>query len=257
MKKVFVNTSDSLNGSHRSKIRTHMNGMVRDKKNILYTTICLIHAEFPVSFYIINEYSNKLHINGVDVYIEHGNYNANTFLSYFNTLSYGEMSVSNSTGKFIITGTVHISHSLSTIGNIMGFDRDITSVNNVLIMPFPCNFSNVKNILIKSDNLILNNYSQTGDSSIISSIQKNVPHYSTIYYNNFAPTGQLIRNVTLDYLDIDICDDKGRLINFNNLVSYLTFEIISYTKFSSEKMTLHEMTLKNTNVRDKIDDENK
>ena len=52
------NGSDIKNNTtFNSDMKFYIPKLVRKDKSILYNTIKIIHAEFPYSFYIINEYN--------------------------------------------------------------------------------------------------------------------------------------------------------------------------------------------------------
>ena len=52
-----------LNGNLKSHINYIIPQLVTQGQNILYNTIKISHIEMPYSFYIINEYNNKLKIS--------------------------------------------------------------------------------------------------------------------------------------------------------------------------------------------------
>ena len=238
-KKIFMSSENSNNGSMKSVFKADINGIIANHKDVIYATIRLLHCEIPVSFYVINDTNNKMKINNILYTFPNGNYNANTFITEFENLTGMSMSINNSTGVFKISDSLEFVlnyDSEVTIGEIMGYDREMTSTNKSLTLSYPCNFSGTKNIYVKSQNLILDNYNNTtGDITTIANIQKNVPMYKTIHYTNHSNSAQVIKNNNLNSLQIELRDEKNKILNFNNMNSYFTFEIIEYIRIYPEK----------------------
>ena len=67
------------NGSKNSNLLFQLQGLLKYDKHILYNQISVIHAEIPISFYVINSTNNKLYINATLYTLTNGNYNATTF----------------------------------------------------------------------------------------------------------------------------------------------------------------------------------
>jgi hypothetical protein len=233
-KKIFLSSENSDNGTKKSVFSASITGIISRHNNVLYSTIKLLHCEIPVSFYVINEHNNRITINNINYVFDYGNYNANTFIAYFNNLTGLTLSISTSTGKFKLTsGTSFTIYNIdSTCQKIMGFDSDLVSVANEVVFSFPCNFIGTQNIVINSNNLIVDNYdTKHKNVTTIANIQKNVSYYKTIYYTNMSNTAQHIKNIDLDKIEIELRDDNNKLIDFNNIDSFLTFEVIQYMKF--------------------------
>ena len=74
------NGGDVKNNNLKSDIIFNIPNLIKDEKNILYNTVSIVHCEIPYSFYIINEYNNLLSLSTGNIYIDYGNYNANSFM---------------------------------------------------------------------------------------------------------------------------------------------------------------------------------
>ena len=51
---------DKLNGTYLSKIHFSFSGLLKNEKNLIRSYITVLNAQFPVSFYIIDETDNIL-----------------------------------------------------------------------------------------------------------------------------------------------------------------------------------------------------
>ena len=238
-KKIFISSENATNGKMKSMFKADINGIISKHKDVLYSTIRLLHCEIPISFYVINNTNNQMKINNTIYTFPVGNYNANTFIAEFNSLTGMSMTINNSTGILKITDGLEFNLNYDsdvTIGEILGYDSEMTSTNKSLILTYPCNFAATKNIYVKSQNLILDNYNNiSGDITTIANIQNNVPMYKTIHYTNYSNNSQVIKNNILDSLELELRNEKNKLIDFNNMNSYLTFEIIEYIRVYPEK----------------------
>jgi len=55
------------------------NGILKKEKEILYNLISVVHAEIPVSYYIVNATNNYLSMSTGNYTLSNGNYNATSF----------------------------------------------------------------------------------------------------------------------------------------------------------------------------------
>lgn len=246
-KQYYLNPSAGTqkNGSFYSDVNFYLNGIIKDDPNILYNTISIIHAEIPYSFYIINEYNNKLVLSTGTINIPYGNYNANSLIKYINTQTPTNMTLSfdSTTGKMKITYNQFFSVlSTSTIQEVLGFDynKTYTSSGNVIQFPYPLNCLGTKNLFIKSNVLLQNYNSVTQDYVTLSSIPVSVEPYSIILYNNYANSNFIIKNKVLDNLEIQIYDDNNNLVDFNNVEWNITIEITSYISANFNNTNLNQ-----------------
>ena len=129
------NASKYINGSAKSNVQFNFIGLLREDKDIIRTSLSILNAQIPVSFYIITANNNKFIYgdnNVGDQYtitIPVGNYDANTLIAYMNTqlsLVYPFiMSINSSTGKLVVSTTsvydrIRIYSALSSCAEIFG-----------------------------------------------------------------------------------------------------------------------------------------
>ncbi len=206
---------------------------------VQYMTIKCLHAEIPYSFYIVNEYNNLLSIscNGTrsDIYVPYGNYNANSFMKYLQTVLPSGVSISFNTtnGKFSLSFSGNMTvNSNSTCYILMGFKKgvDINSNNNKIDFEYLANFIGSKNIYLKIPNLILDNYNVTTlDRATLSNIPVNVSPFSLIMYQNSSGSSTIIKSIQVpDQLILQLTDDQNNLIDFNNTEFSITLQIDFY-----------------------------
>jgi hypothetical protein len=246
-KQYFLNPSAGTqkNGSFYSDVNFFINTLIKDDPNILYHTITIIHAEIPYSFYIINEYNNKLVLSTGTINIPYGNYNANSLLKYINSQvpTNMVMSFDSSTGKMKLTYNQFFSIlSSSNVQEVLGLDYNKTysSSNNVIQFPYPINVLGTKNLFIKS-NVILQNYnSVTQDYVTLSSIPVSVEPYGIILYNNYSNSTFIVKNRILDNLEIQIYDDNNNLVDFNNVEWNITIEVTAYVSANFNNTNLSQ-----------------
>ena len=220
------NSTQKLNGSWNSSIIYDFQDTIRDKSQLFKMKCSVLTFTSPNSIYIINETNNLLSITvgGVitNYIVPYGNYNSKTFIStLLGILPAGfSISLNNINNKFTIKYTQDFTiNSISTIYDIMGFSlgTNYASTSYSLTLPFTCNFNGLANLNISFSNLNTNNYNSfsKSTSSIIQSIPIATGAGQITYYktNNYSFD---INQNSIDFIQIDIQDDLGNFINFNN-----------------------------------------
>jgi hypothetical protein len=157
--------------------------------------------------------------------VPYGNYNSNNFQTILLTLLPAGFAISLNQYNNIFTLT-HATYdftinSMSTIYQIMGFKKftSYSSSFKSLTFPFTCNFSGLNSINIFCENIKtknLDSFIELTPSSIISTIPINNSQGGMIYFQKYNDFCFDLKDDTIDYLDILICDDLGNQINFNN-----------------------------------------
>jgi hypothetical protein len=229
-----ISSANDTNGSFKSIVNVTLPDLAFHMDNIQNAYISVNHAEVANSFYVVNYTNDVIVIDSIAYALPRGNYNVNTFIAQLLLLIPASFSITYSsiTTKFTFTNsiadfTINASSSASTINNIVGLGTtDITSTALTLTLPHVVNFLPLPRINFRSNFLKLNNYSSTDNSSdIFLSLQNNAPQNSVIYYTNQTNTRNLIQDRNITSFDITVTDDFNRLINFNNVDWYLTFQI--------------------------------
>ena len=240
--RLITISSDSAtlynNGDFLSDMYFKFDGMLKDEDDIIYSQISIHTAQIPISFYIVNVYNNKFvykySTNSITtVYFDVGNYNANTFLTYFNSVIPNVVLVFNKiNGKFTISSNNSlIIYPDSTCYKLLGLKAGITYSDTtspyIIQPPFPCQFQGISRIKINSNEL--SGYSMdsaTGSySPLIDCITVNSSAFGVILFQNVINLKTPLRNHTLNGFDIQFMDDDNNLINFNGCEWNLTLEL--------------------------------
>ena len=241
---LTASAGTSNNSYFKSDVVFDITDLLKDDTNILYNTISIIHCEIPYSFYVVNEYNNLLSLSTGDIYIDYGNYNANSLLKAINLKVPTNMllSFNSTTGKFSLSYNNSFTiNTTTTMYKLLGLEnKQYTSSQNIINFPYPANLLGTKNLYIKS-NLMLSNFNSiTKDYITIASIPVNVEPYSIVLYNNYTTSSHIIKNRKLDYIEIKLHDDNNNLVDFNNVDWTITIEITSYVQTSFTNINLKQ-----------------
>lgn len=236
--KLFSVTSNTAttknNGSFLSDVAFECNNFIH-AEGIINLDVALIHAEIPVSFYVINEYNHilrfKMDTDPIEtVYVPYGNYNSSSLITALNTVI--------NHANFVITinkltGKLLFSHNKAfiiyndfdfSIGTVLGFNPN--TINNsvgvsnpyTLTPPNLLNLLGAKKINIVSNELNTINYSsEVGSLSMLSSIAIDQPAYGLVIYENKSGIKHNLRVRDINKVDIQLLDENHNLINFNNI----------------------------------------
>jgi hypothetical protein len=232
---ITLNSQDGeqINGTYLSNIRFNFSGLLQDDIYLVRTYITVLNAQFPVSFYIIDDTDNILYytVNGLFnvITITPGNYNGNQMVSTLNTEFTSKSSpitasLNPLTGLllFYISGAgsnTVIFLSTSTIKSILGFNVNISN-NNVIQMPYQLNLLGKKKLFINSNSLKNSAFTSKSLSSVqtIATIPVDKPPYSMINYTSLSELEKnILFNRSLDVIDIQIVDEDNKYINFQNI----------------------------------------
>jgi hypothetical protein len=124
----------------------------------------------------------------------------------------------------------------SLLGVILGFNTTLGSVNptgvNILSAPFSLNLLGVKKIKIISNAFSTYSFDSfgTGNNNIITTIPITAPPFGLIVFNQFT-NPLILRQKTINEIDIHLVDENNEYINFNNInwsilfCLYITYEI--------------------------------
>jgi len=255
---ITINSANAerLNGSNLSNIIFNFNDVVKQATETT-STISLQSVEMPFSIYNVDYNRNNISIritraNGTttdyDLTLTEGNYNANTFraevvgrflsITGFNCL----MTISPTTGVFKLTPSdatltnIIVFLNGTTCNKIIGLSQDTTfpfSLANPTTFNFPCNFLGVKKLSLYSDALAGNNIDSNslGENTLINTISVNAPAWGLITYNNASLNESILRNKFINRIDLQVRDEEGFLVDFNNTDYELTFILRTYTDY--------------------------
>lgn len=230
------NASFKSNGSLHSEVTFNISNPLIAPKDCLYITWCVSSFTCPVSFYLINSTNNRivLVINGVgNTYmLPLGNYNVNNFITaLLKILPSGfSMTFNSINNVYTLSSIFEFTIISTTFFRIIGLAKNTsyTSVNNTLIMPFPCNFSGLANFNIHCPSIRTNNLDSTEQlsaSDIIANITVNSSSNGVIYFEKKNDFEFDVKERIINYLQFDIIDDDGNYIDFNNAHWHLVIQV--------------------------------
>jgi len=231
-----------LNGTLKSNVSFNFKNILRDEKDIIYSTIGVSTAQIPVSYYTINETNNVLRTNLGLVTITKGNYNASTLRAELTTrfIAVGytgiNITINSSTGVLIFLNIASFSilPTNSTAYDILGFVDGTTYTSggaNNIIAPYPLNLLGIQQLRINSSAFACSNSNSTtmGESNLVGVIQSTAAPFGMILYANQTSYSVLkSRNISL--IDIQILDENGNYVDFNNIDWTLTFQLTTFKR---------------------------
>lgn len=257
---ITLNSADGIrrNTTSLSDMLFNFQNILSDEDDIVSSNICVMNAQFPVSFYTINSTNNvfamSTNVNIGNLFtIPVGNYNANTLITTMNNLvSAGAspflltFSFSSLTGKITITansgsgitGMIFGSFTFSTFWKVVGLaDTSITG-SSLITFPYPLNLLGVKKLIIKSQLLGVSSFdSGTNQSIILSTIPNNNAPFTMISYENRSNLNKaLVRVRKIDSIDIIIEDEDGNKIDFNNVNWTITLVLENIRKMTASEI---------------------
>ena len=271
---ITLNSQDGekMNETYLSSIKFNFSGLLQDDIYLIRTYITVLNAQFPVSFYIIDDTTNVF--NYIEssipksITIPIGNYNGNQMVTALNTgfttnSSNVTVTLNSQTGilNFLLTGGISYTFlSTSTIKSILGFEEDITSTTFIK-MPYQLNLLGKKKIFINSNNLRNSAFTSKSLSSVqtIATIPVDKPPYEMVNYTSVSDLEKnILFNRSLDVLDIQIVDEDNKYINFQNInwsiTLCLTIEKNDPTKLDYGIFNLPQIN--NNNIENKNNIEN-
>ena len=233
------NATTRLNSSWNSSAYFEFEDPLQQDDYTIQMTCSILNFSASNSIYNINETNNFLSITvssfqQYNISIPYGNYNFNTLQSAIYSIGIGniKMSLNQSTNIITFTNAIDpllVINASSTILPVIGgisktaYTWETVGNNQVVTLPFQCNFNGVNNINIFMPNLNTKNidsFTKT-NSSLIQSIQV-FPYAPQIIFNKTNDYSFTVNQKIIDYIQIDIKDDLERFINFNNASWNLT-----------------------------------
>lgn len=264
------------NGTAKSDMLFNFQNILSDEDDIISSNISVMNAQIPVSFYIINatNYQYKVYHNTLTypVTLPFGNYTANSLVTMANSLMGPPINLAFSfnqlNGKLTLTNTAgdtNISISaFSTaidISPLLGFTVAGLAGTAPLTMPYPMNLLGVKKLSIKSQLLGVNSFqSGTNQSTTLTTIPNNNAPYTMINYESKSDLNKsLVRVRKIDAIDIQIEDENGNKIDFNNVDWTITLVLENIRKMTKAEvphfMRILEQQNEKVKEEDKVEEE--
>ena len=195
---IYLNSSSSMlmNGTAKSNVHFYIqNAINSNKKNTIEMRVSLVNAQFPCSFYQINNTNNTIKINSISYVFPNGNYNVNYFISTWKTVvgNTWVLSFSSITNTLVFSYTSAFTFSdvqNTSLFSVIGFTvgNTYTSNGTTLSAPYCVNFSGVPRLLISSPTFSLNSKTSYDSAmgNIIASVPNNCIQNGIMYNTNYT-----------------------------------------------------------------------
>ena len=226
------------NGTSNSIIDYYLPNFVnnQDDDEILCAYLSIKNAEFPASFYLINDNNNTISINNVVYTLIKGNYNVKTFITSLKTLLGVNYTITydSITLKMTISSSTNFTLNISktTMTKFLGIfsSSDITSVLNngvyFITSNYVVNFLPIQRINLRTNISFENfdNYDKSND--LLLSIQNNANIIAgNILYSNDTNLKNLLNEKDISNFTLRITDEEDNTIDFNNCNWNISFQI--------------------------------
>lgn len=208
----------------------------RSKINVSFQT-----ASIPYSFFNCDDFNNvfNIRVNSVDYNytIPQGNYNINTLITALKLLVGVNFTIvyNVSDNSLTFTHTLYDFQLIntSTCFEMLGFKSNVSysSTSRILKSDISINLFTIRNILVSSNNFILNNInsSDVHNSNIICSIPINSSSGGIISYSNIFNVSNDVYNLSnITLLHLKLCDQDGLILDLNGCHWSLTLQIDIY-----------------------------
>tara|TARA_R110002126_G_scaffold105914_1_gene240599 strand:+ start:57 stop:1022 length:966 start_codon:yes stop_codon:yes gene_type:complete len=234
---IVLNSKDAtkLNGGMNSNVVFEFNDIMLKSNDIIYTTLAVLDAEIPASYYNVNGNNNKTSVtrNGVTAALitSSGNYNALQYITEFKgkyeTAFSGStlgMTFDSITGKYSIQDTAFDitinstgSTSYALLGGVVGtdyiFSKTASPINTFNSI---ANFLGVSRIKLMSDTLVSRNVDSNNltTTTIIDTLGASAGDFGLTVYNSLGRESLLLAK-RIQEIDIQIKDQTNNFIDFN------------------------------------------
>ena len=251
------NATQYFNGSYLSNVSFDFFSILSSSDDILYIEGGVQSAQIPCSFYNIDITNNVFSytVGGIayNIQVPPGNYNYSTLVTQMQTL----FTINGHTFTFVLNRNSNIlTMTLTTAATwnnilpssiyyILGFNNTTTNiVANTITFPNLFNLLGQKKLKIYSNNLAIDSVDSVGNATnnLIETLSVNQPGFGMIIYNNVDSTYGHLRTSYLSTVDIQIKDELGNYINFNNINWTMTVVLIIYKELKVKQKTIDGIT---------------
>ena len=234
---IVLNSKDAtkLNGGMNSNVVFEFNDIMLKSNDIIYTTLAVLDAEIPASYYNVNGNNNTTSVtrNGVTTPLitASGNYNALQYITEFKdkyeTAFSGstlDMTFDSITGKYSIQDTAFEitinstgSTSYALLGGVVGtdyvFSKTATPKNSFNSL---ANFLGVTRIKLMSDTLVSRNVDSNNmtTTTLIDTLGASAGDFGLTVYNSLGRESLLLAK-RIQEIDMQIKDQTNNFIDFN------------------------------------------
>lgn len=235
-RRIYLNSNSpqasKLNSSYNSAVKFNIPTLSPARtEDMLYCKVKISNVQIPYSYYIIGNSNDLLIVDNVSYYLNHGNYNAYTLITELIRVLPTSFSVSFDTQTGLLTFTNISSMTIraaSTCSKILGIgENDL--IGSTITLPNMLNVIRTKVLYIKILELSLDTLDTiTGDQCTILAVPVNTEPFGLIEKDNSSAEGYNSSVVGIDHLTIEIRDDSGNLVDFNDQNWTISLQIDCY-----------------------------
>ena len=261
---ISLNSSSATrynNGTFLSDVVFDFINILSPEDSIVYTEIGCGNAEIPASFYNVditnNIFNYRVNATNFSITVPPGNYTYTSLVTQMQTL----FTINGHTFTFALNRNSNIVTMTLTAGGtwnridpssiyyILGFAENTTYniIANTITFPFLFDLLGVKKLKIYSSNISVDSFDSVGNATnnLLCTISVNQPGFNLIVYSNIDGLYGHLRNKYLSTIDIQIKDELGNFINFNNINWTLTLYLIVYRRIDT---FINELKLKDNTI---------
>jgi len=249
---VYLNSEDAdiyLNGTMKSNVTFFIKDFINVGENTIDAKISVSNAQIPVSYTLINSTNNYLNVTlsggTLTRYnFANGNYNSTTFITLFKTTMGNNWDITFNA----ITNTFTLSNSVSDfqltdspIYSILGFKNGVTynSTAKSLNSPYPCNFSGINRINIKSSMFKAQNFDSfnKGRCRTLATVPVNAMSNGIVFYTNITGFKAELKLSSLSSITLELLDDNRNYIDFRNVDWTIALQIDILSEINQDMKT--------------------
>lgn len=254
-----ANATRYINGDYNSNLVFDFSSILTPDNTVVYIEGGVQSAQIPASFYNLEITNNVFNyvISGLpySIIVSPGNYNYNNLIIELAS----QFLINGHVFTFILSRTTNVlSMTYTSVGvwnqitsssifYILGFLENTTYniIANSITFPGLFNVINPKKLKIFSSNLAIDSYDSVGNqtNNLIETLSVNAAPFGLILYNNVDSTYGHLRTSYLSTIDIQIKDELGNFINFNNIDWTITIVLIVYKILSTSVKPLESTPL--------------
>lgn len=228
---------------------------------------CTLHsAQIPVSFYNVTNENNVFVWNGTEYTLTPKNYNAPQIITAISAAindSNVTITVDRQTNKFRFEHNQPFTFggTSATLNRLLGFVNRTTynsypnpeqQNKETIDSPNCANLAGPSRIHVYSNFQTENFDSDGGNSNILTTIPVNAVPGAFIYYTETVDTDMVLKNNNLGYVEIQLTDEFGTLLDFNGVEVTLHLQIdeiheVAVTKTLEQLLNLSEKNVSQSN----------
>lgn len=266
---LYMNSGNAdiyMNGTiYKSSCVFFFEELLKISRQAIEMSVSVVSAQFPYSFYIINQFNNHIVIDGINYYFPYGNYNVNSFLTVWTTTIPGTWinSFNSTTNKFTFSRATTFTMSdgnSNSILPVLGFISNTSYTSTFISGSYAIISSTVVNFLgpmrlnIKTGSFNINNNYDTlekGRTTTLCSVPVNSPAGGMITYYNLTQYKSIFKNHEISTIQIDVQDDYGNPIIFNNKDWTMTIQVDILNDITKDLSTLDDIYYQEQNEKNK------